>query len=66
MCKEYDSKFADFEESALIIDRYYIPVRYPDALPGSLSEGMPSKDDASESLEISKRIFDYVKNQVYY
>lgn len=29
-----------------ILDRFYIPVRYPDALPGSLPEGLPTETDA--------------------
>lgn len=64
MCKEYDRQFSDFNESALIIDHYYIPVRYPDALPGNLPEDMPSKNDALESLEIFNNIFGFVKSKI--
>lgn len=64
MCKEYDRQFSDFNEFALIIDCYYIPVRYPDALPGNLPEGMPSKNDALESLKISNKIFSFVKSKI--
>lgn len=31
-------------------DRYYIPTRYPDALPGSLPEGLPDEDDAKQAI----------------
>ena len=27
-------------------DRFYIPTRYPDEIPGSLPEGLPNKKDA--------------------
>jgi HEPN domain-containing protein len=29
-----------------LLDRFYIPTRYPDALPGSLPEGLPAHEDA--------------------
>jgi HEPN domain-containing protein len=32
------------------LDRFYIPTRYPDALPGSLAAGGPAFDDAREAL----------------
>lgn len=32
------------------LDRFYIPSRYPDALPGALEEGLPSESDANEAL----------------
>lgn len=31
----------DMAEEILLLDRFYIPTRYPDALPGSLEQGMP-------------------------
>lgn len=36
------------------LDIYYIPTRYPDALPGSLSEGLPRKEDAQEALDAAR------------
>lgn len=34
----------------LLLDRFYIPTRYPDALPGMLPLGAPSQSDAAEAL----------------
>lgn len=64
LCSNLDNSFKDFENYALTIDRYYIPVRYPDALPGSLPEGMPSKEDAEEALKMAEEIFEFVKNEI--
>jgi len=41
------------------LDRFYIPTRYPDALPGALEEGMPSKSDADEAIQTAKVIFEF-------
>lgn len=32
------------------LDIFYIPTRYPDALPGSLAEGLPGKEDAQDAI----------------
>ncbi|HLA06370.1 MAG TPA: HEPN domain-containing protein [Anaerolineales bacterium] len=45
----------DMSEEILLLDRFYIPTRYPDALPGSLEDGMPDKDEAIEALDIATR-----------
>jgi HEPN domain-containing protein len=34
----------------LLLDRFYIPTRYPDALPSGVL-GLPTRDDAQESLD---------------
>jgi HEPN domain-containing protein len=44
------------EEEILLLDRFYIPTRYPDALPGSLEEGMPNKQEAQETLNIATKV----------
>lgn len=45
----------DMSEEILLLDRFYISTRYPDALPGSLEDGMPDKDEAMEALDIATR-----------
>jgi len=43
------------------MDDYYIPTRYPDALPGTLPQGLPGKLEAEEALALAKRVLDEVK-----
>ena len=43
-----------------LLDRFYIPTRYPDALPGSLPEGLPSRGDATEALSVARHVLDAV------
>lgn len=40
----------------LLLERFYIPTRYPDALPGSLPDGLPVRQDADEALQIAQRV----------
>lgn len=36
------------------LDIFYIPTRYPDALPGSLAEGLPGKSEALEAIALTR------------
>ncbi|MBC7333036.1 MAG: HEPN domain-containing protein [Actinobacteria bacterium] len=44
-----------------IIDAFYIPTRYPDGIPGRLTEGLPSEADAKDSLELAEAVFNEIK-----
>lgn len=49
--------FSDLREPlAETMDQYYIPTRYPDALPGSFPEGLPGKEDAEEAVLLASRV----------
>ena len=39
-----------------LLDRFYIPTRYPDVLPGMLPEGLPSETDAREALIVAQQV----------
>ena len=47
---------SDIRDRLLLLDRFYIPTRYPDALPGSMPEGLPGEKDAREALQISSEL----------
>ncbi len=65
MCQELDSSYEIFLESCKIVGKYYIPTRYPEALPGSLAEGgLPEREDAEKALEIAKEILWFVKDKI--
>ncbi len=49
-------KWGDLESQLLRMDRFYIPTRYPDALPGMLPEGWPGEKDAREALELAREV----------
>lgn len=48
--------------SLLLLDRFYIPTRYPDAIPGALSAALPNKTDAQEALELARYTLARVEN----
>lgn len=47
---------AGLDEEIILLDRFYIPTRYPDALPGTLEDGLPDKEEAQEALDLAKKV----------
>ena len=47
---------AGLDEEIMLLDRFYIPTRYPDALPGTLEDGLPDKEEALEALNLAKKV----------
>jgi len=45
------------------IKTYHL-LRYPDALPGSLPEGLPQRKEAEKALKCAQEVFDFVKRKI--
>jgi HEPN domain-containing protein len=58
------SVFDDLEAEIISLDRFYIPTRYPDALPGMLPEGLPTESDAKEAIKIARLVFEKAKEEM--
>lgn len=43
------------------LDQYYIPTRYPDALPGTLPEGLPTEQHAQNAIAAVDDLFELIK-----
>jgi len=65
LCQQYDNDFAGLVEAGKILDRYYIPTRYPDAL---ASPAVPyktyTKNDAVKAIGFAKSIIQLVKRKL--
>jgi HEPN domain-containing protein len=51
----------DFAMDIRLLDRFYIPTRYPDALPGTLPEGLPNQQDADEALATARQVLEIIE-----
>ena len=49
----------------LLLDRFYIPTRYPDALPGMLTSALPDEADACEALDLARRALKRVEGSIH-
>ncbi len=60
-----DVDWLDSHLSALKrLSEFYVPLRYPDAIAGSLPEGLPGKKDAAEALRSAKEIVAVIEKHV--
>ncbi len=64
ICKKINMDFPDIENNCIKLDTYYIPTRYPDALPGTGPEGLPDKNEAKEVLEILISSFELITSLI--
>jgi len=51
-------------EALTELDDYYIPTRYPDALPGALPEGLPSREDAEHAVMLADQVLAEVERRL--
>ena len=61
-CKEIKKQLNVYKKDIKILDEFYIPTRYPDGIPGSFEDSLPSKEDAKEALETAERIYLIINN----
>jgi HEPN domain-containing protein len=64
VCEEISSDLAPFKDDLKLIDEFYIPTRYPDAIPGGRAERIPLLEDAWVALETAAKVLDLVKNRI--
>ncbi|MEA3338513.1 MAG: HEPN domain-containing protein [Chloroflexota bacterium] len=55
---------ADLCSEITLLDRFYIPTRYPDALPGALPDGLPNAADAREALIVARQVLQRIEQLV--
>lgn len=64
LCTQIDKEFNEITDMCIKLDDYYIPTRYPDALPGMLPEGLPDKTDAEEAISVLEDIITFVSKRI--
>lgn len=47
------------------LEGFYIPTRYPDALPGTLPEALPGEQEAREALTAARRVSDAIRGMLH-
>lgn len=57
---ESDEAFSTLKEKGAFLDRFYIPTRYPNGLPGGIPSESFSERDADEALKTAREIIDFV------
>ena len=56
LCAEADQDLSRFEDRCYTLDKYLIPLTYPDAVPIGQTDSLPTEKDAQEALDIVKEL----------
>jgi len=62
--KKFDQEFQVVEKSCKCLDKYYIPTRYPDALPGGIPSEAFDKSDAEKAISLAIEILEFVEKKL--
>ena len=66
LCMKYENAFKDVIEMGMILDRYYITTRYPNALaPPAIPYKSYTEKDGSEARKIAIKIIEIVKKSLF-
>jgi HEPN domain-containing protein len=52
LCAEANQDLLTFEDRCYVLDKYLIPLTYPDAVPATQAGSLPTEKDANEALSI--------------
>jgi len=62
-CSHIDESFEELFRIAGPLDKYYIPTRYPDGLPGGIPSNAYIEDDAKMAIKMAEEIISFVKSK---
>ncbi|MDI6873748.1 HEPN domain-containing protein [Candidatus Solincola sp.] len=61
--RQYDSSFHQLRDKGAFLDRFYIPTRYPNGLPGGIPRDAFTSKDALEAVSTAREIADFVSGK---
>ena len=62
--RDFDEDFAQICEEVALLDKYYIPTRYPDALPGGIPSLVYGFQDASAAISIAEKALKFIGGKI--
>jgi HEPN domain-containing protein len=63
-CQIHDPGLGIFLPDCIVVDQYYVPTRYPDALPGTTATGTPSRIEAEEAIAAAEKILAAIRQRI--
>lgn len=59
-CEKIDKDFESLRKEILILDKYYIPTRYPNGLPGGIPAEVFTERDSIEAIDLSEKALKFI------
>jgi HEPN domain-containing protein len=63
-CLAHDSAFQSITQHRVDLNIFYNPVRYPEAEPGALPEGFPTREQTEAALIKAKAVLSFVRGRL--
>lgn len=60
--KVYDKNLKVLISSGIVLDRFYIHIRYPNGLPGGIPAYTYKKKDDLEAIKLAQKILDFISD----
>lgn len=54
----------DFKQECRFLNKFYAATRYPDIIPGSLEDALPTTEQAKQAVEHAEEIFSFIKDKI--
>ena len=61
----HDPSLATWRDTLLVLNQFYIPVRYPDVLPGAVADGLPDAQESQQALQSAEAVFQALEPLLY-
>lgn len=58
-----ETGLGNFKQECEFINKFYIPSRYPDVIPGSIENALPTTEQAKQAVEYAENIFNTIKEK---
>ena len=58
----FDAAFEELRQQAAPLDKYYIPTRYPNGLPGGIPSEAFDQADADRALELAQNVIQFIED----
>ena len=59
--EKYDADFGKLKRKGGALDKYYIPTRYPNGLPGGIPADVYRKEDSSQAITLAAEVIEIVR-----
>lgn len=64
LAKRFDPDFSELKRGIAPLDKYYIPTRYPNGLPGGIPAEAFDEIDARRALELGSSVIEFVERKL--
>jgi HEPN domain-containing protein len=59
-CEKLDKDFTSLRKEISMLDKYYIPTRYPNGLPGGIPAEVFNERDSLEAISLSEKTLNFI------